>query len=287
MGNNSAAIFRIDHGVVSSNDLGRSLAFFTDVLGARFERLVGVNPRGLSREVPMLAFFTLANHRGFGVALQGEVIAPRKRSVEGPVWGFELGERGMEGAIEWLKKSGISFEGPVNYPPPSPLATSIFVADPFDNLYELSVRRDAKRSEAAGQGDLGLRRISHVRLDVLDLNLAQRWYTEVLGVKSADPVPGEQQMTFEVPVSGQLFILREVAEMAQRSLFYRGQHVDVKVPIGNYDAALRRIDNPERYQGHVAARIPWPEANTPTVYFYDPFYNRFQLSEGRSPPDRW
>ena len=281
----TAAIIRIDHGVVSSNDLGKSLAFFTEVLGARFERLVGATPRGLTREVPMLVFFTVANHRGFGVALQSDIIEPRKSGMEGPVWGFELDENGIGGAMECLKKMEIPFEGPVEYAAPSPLAASIFVADPFDNLYELSTRRYGDSLEVAGQGGLGLRRISHVRLDVLDLKLAERWYSEVLGLKLTHSVPGDRQLTFEVPVSGQFFILHEVKEMATRSLFYRGQHVDVRVPVGCYDAMAARIDNPERYQGHVASRIPWPEANTPTVYFYDPFYNRLQLSESKGPSE--
>jgi catechol 2,3-dioxygenase-like lactoylglutathione lyase family enzyme len=277
----TTSIIRIDHGVVSSNDLGKSLAFFTDVLGARFERLIGATPRGLAREVPILVFFTVANHPGFGVALQSEIISRRKRVLEGPVWGFELDEKGIDGAIEYFKKMGIPFEGPVEYPAPSPLAASIFVADPFDNLYELSTRRNGDSPKNAGQGAVGLRRISHVRLDVLDLKLAERWYSEVLGLKLAPAVPGDCQLTFEVPSSGQLFVLQEVEKMAERSLFYRGQHVDVRVSVGRYDAVAARIDNPERYQGHVATRIPWPEANMPTVYFYDPFYNRLQLSEDK------
>jgi catechol 2,3-dioxygenase-like lactoylglutathione lyase family enzyme len=43
--------------VVPTTDLGTSLAFYTDVLGARFNRLVNVNLRGLNREVPEMAFF--------------------------------------------------------------------------------------------------------------------------------------------------------------------------------------------------------------------------------------
>lgn len=275
-------VIRIDHGVVSSNDVGRSLSFFIDVMGARFERIVGVNGRGLQREVPMLAFFTLANHHGFGVALQSETIGPRTRPLEGPVWGFELDQRGIEGAMDCLKQVAVPFEGPFEYPPPSPIAASIFVSDPFDYVYELCARRSGKGVEQTGQGHLGLRRISHVRLDVTDLERAQRWYTEVLGTERTDAVPGEGQITLVIPGSGQLFILREVPKMPLRSLFYRGQHVDVRVSPGQFDSVANRIENPERYQGHVSTRIPWPEANAPTVYFYDPFYNRLQLSESDS-----
>jgi hypothetical protein len=68
---------------LSSNDLGDPWPF-TDALGARFERLIGAT-REAWREVPMLAF-TLAHHHGFGVALQSETMARRKRVMEGPVW---------------------------------------------------------------------------------------------------------------------------------------------------------------------------------------------------------
>ncbi len=92
-------------------------------------------------------------------------------------------------------------------------------------------------------------------------------------------MPGERQITLAVADSGQLFVLREVPEMTGRSLFTRGVHVDVKVPVGAYAAAFARIDNPERYQGPISDRTPWHEPTQPTVYFYDPFFNRLQLSE--------
>ena len=52
MSKSTPSVVRIDHGVIPTNDLGKSLSFFTDVLGARFNALVNVNLRGLNREVP-------------------------------------------------------------------------------------------------------------------------------------------------------------------------------------------------------------------------------------------
>jgi len=56
MSKSTPSVVRIDHGVIPTNDLGKSLSFFTDVLGARFNALVNVNLRGLNREVPEIAF---------------------------------------------------------------------------------------------------------------------------------------------------------------------------------------------------------------------------------------
>jgi catechol 2,3-dioxygenase-like lactoylglutathione lyase family enzyme len=273
------AVIRIDHVVMPTNDLGQSLLWFQRTLDARAPRIIGVNRRGLDREVPMLVFFTLANHSGFGVALQSDPLPPPVRPLEGPVCGFEIDERGLAGVIDVLRRRGVPFDGPVEYPAPSPIAASIFVQDPYQYVYELSVRRDPMRDPAPGQGDMGLRRISHVRLDVTDLQRAGEWYTAVLGLEPAAPVHGERQLTLAVADSGQLFVLREVPEMTGRSLFTRGVHVDVKVPVGAYAAASARIDNPERYQGPISDRTPWHEPTQPTVYFYDPFFNRLQLSE--------
>ena len=275
------AVVRIDHGVFPSTDLGASLAFFTDVLGAQFNRLVNVNLRGLNREVPEIAFFTLANHHGCGVALQEQPIPASVRPMEGPVWGFELDDRGLGSLVEALQQRGVAFEGPVEYAAPSPIAASVFLRDPEAFNYELSVRRGPILGTESGQGHLGLRRISHVRLEVTDLAAAISWYSEMLGLESSAGVPGERQTTLAVGASGQLFVLREVPEMSERSHYCRGPHVDVKVPIGSFEPFAARLTNVERYWGPSGGAIPWHEPDPKTIYFYDPFGNRLQVSENR------
>jgi catechol 2,3-dioxygenase-like lactoylglutathione lyase family enzyme len=281
MSQRAASVVRLDHGVVPTNDLGQSIVFLTNVLGADFRRLVNVNLRGLNREVPEMAFFVLANHAGFGAALQGQPIGRPVRPFEGPVWGLEVDERGTEGVIKHLEHRQIPFEGPVDYAAPSPIATSVFVKDPNEFVYELSVRRDDKQSQDPGQGDLGLRRISHVRLEVTDLGKAVTWYKETLGLEDTDQVPGERQATLAIGETGQLFILHEVPEMTQRSHYPHGPHVDVKVPIGAYDEVVSRLTNVEHYWSPFGDQIPWHEPDRQTVYFYDPFGNRFQVGENR------
>ena len=277
-------VVRLDHGVVPTNDLGQAIVFLTEVLGADFRRLVNANLRGLNREVPEMAFFKLANHHGFGFALQGQPIPRPVRPMEGPVWGLELNERSLEEAAELLRDRNVHVEGPVAYPAPSPIAGSLWLADPGEFAYELSVRRDHQRCHDPGQGYLGLCRISHVRLEVTDLAAAADWYRNTLGLADTDQVPGDAQWTLTIPESGQLFILREVPEMTQRSHYPRGPHVDVKVGIGDYDAFISRLTNIERYWSPFGDRIPWHEPDMQTVYFYDPFGNRLQVGENRGHP---
>jgi catechol 2,3-dioxygenase-like lactoylglutathione lyase family enzyme len=275
------AVVRLDHMAVPTNDLGTSLAWFQTVLGADFTRLVNCNLRGLNRVVPEMVFMIVANHRGFGLALQDDVIVAPTRPHEGPICGFEIDERGIDGVVAALTERRVTFEAPVEYPAPSPLAASIFLQDPQQVTYELSVRRDRKRSSDPGQGHLGLRRISHVRLEVTDLDAARQWYTEMLELEPADPVPGERQLTLQIGETGQLFILHEVPALTARSHFVRGPHVDVKIPIGAFETYVPRLGNVERYWGQHGDRIPWHEPDPKTIYFYDPDGNRFQVSENR------
>jgi YD repeat-containing protein len=87
------ALERIDHGVVPSNDLGRAFRFWSSFMGARINFHANMNVRGLNREVPMMVFFTVANHAGFGLALQDfHLSTTPARRLEGVVWGFNRRE---------------------------------------------------------------------------------------------------------------------------------------------------------------------------------------------------
>ena len=146
------------------------------------------------------------------------------------------------------------------------------------------MRRDDQRCQDPGQGYLGLCRISHVRLEVTDLAEAADWYRNTLGLVDTDQVPGDAQLTLAIPETPQLFILREVPEMTQRSLYPRGPHVDIKVAIGAYDEFVSRLTNIERYWSPFGDRIPWHEPDTQTVYFYDPFGNPPASGREQRPP---
>src|ERR1051325_3687062 len=171
-----ATIERIDHGVIPSSDLGRAHRFWSTFMGGEIDHLTNFNVRGLNREVPQIIFYTLANHRGWGVALQDFPIAPEPaRPLEGVVYGFEVAADSLADVIRAARERKIKSHGPVEYSAPCPIKESFFVIDPDGNTVELSIRRDP--IEARPQGKIvPLRRISHVRVEVTDLEQGKRWY---------------------------------------------------------------------------------------------------------------
>jgi catechol 2,3-dioxygenase-like lactoylglutathione lyase family enzyme len=274
----AVSLERIDHGVLPSNDLGRAFRFWSSFMGARFAFHANLNPRGLNREVPMIIFFTVANHPGFGLALQDFRLSPvPERGLEGVVWGFEVAADDLSAAAEVAQKQKLRWERVADYPASSPIKESLFVLDPDGNTVELCIRRQPTDATPQ-QGAIPLRRISHVRIEATDLDQARSWYGKTFGMVDAEQVPGEAQMTLTVPKSGQLFIVREVAQVADRSTqCFKGPHIDLRSSEECYPEILKRFDRKETYWGPDPNLIPWHEPDSNTVYGYDPFGNRIQI----------
>ena len=108
--NSAVSLERIDHGVLPSNDLGRAFRFWSTFMGARINFHANLNARGLNREVPMIVFFTVANHPGFGLALQDfRLSSIPARPLEGVVWGFEVAADDLSFAIEEAKRQKLTW----------------------------------------------------------------------------------------------------------------------------------------------------------------------------------
>lgn len=269
---------RIDHGVLPSNDLGRAFRFWSTFMGARLGFHANLNARGLNREVPMIVFFTVANHPGFGLALQDfRLSSLPARRLEGIVWGFEVAADDLSAAAGEIEKQKLAGERLADYPASSPIKESLFLLDPDGNTVELCIRR--RPSESAPQeGAVPLRRISHVRIEVTDLDQARSWYGETFGLVEADQVPGEEQLTLTVPKSDQLVILRKVDQVSERSTrCFKGPHIDLRASEECYPEILSRFNRKEKYWGPDPHLIPWHEPDPNTAYGYDPFGNRIQI----------
>jgi hypothetical protein len=107
--NSEVALERIDHGVLPSNDLGRAFRFWSAFMGARIGFHANLNRRGLNREVPMIVFFTIANHSGFGLALQDFYLSPTPaRRLEGVVWGFEVAADDLSAAADEARETEVA-----------------------------------------------------------------------------------------------------------------------------------------------------------------------------------
>ena len=276
--NSGGALERIDHGVLPSNDLGRAFRFWSTFMGARIGFHANLNRRGLNREVPMIVFFTVANHSGFGLALQDFYLSPTPaRRLEGVVWGFEVAADDLSAAADEAEKQKLRWERFAEYSASSPIKESLFVLDPDGNTVELCIRKD--RSLLTPQeARIPLRRISHVRIEVTDLELARTWYGETFGMVEAEQVLGSQQLTLTVPKSQQLVILRKMDQVAERSTqCFKGPHIDLRASEECYPEILKRFNRKETYWGPDPNLIPWHEPDTNTAYGYDPFGNRIQI----------
>jgi len=276
--NGKPTIDRIDHGVLPSNDLGRAHRFYSTFMGGELDHLTNLNLRGLNREVPQILFYTLANHKGWGLALQDFPIASTPmRPLEGVVYGFEVAVEDLSGVGRLAEARKLKSHGPVEYAAPSPIKQSLFVLDPDGNTLELSVRRDHIGEKPQGE-IVPLRRISHVRVEVTDLEQGKAWYRDTFGLSEGQEVPGEQQITLSVPNSGQLVILHKVDQVAERSTrAVKGPHVDFRIAPNLYPAILEKFNRREYYWGPDPTKIPWHEQGGHTVYGYDPFGNRIQI----------
>jgi len=277
-GDGVAIVERIDHGVIPSNDLGRGFRFWSNLMGGVIAHMTNFNARGLNREVPQMLFLTVANHRGWGLALQDFSLSTTPhRMLDGVAWGFEVDAPDLSQVIEAAAKHELRIEGPVTYPASSPIQESIFFLDPDGNTVELCIRRDPSSQNPQGT-IFPLRRISHVRVEVTDLQKGRDWYCRVFGLVEDNQGPGDDQVTLTVPRSGQLIILRKVDRVADRSTqCVRGPHIDFRIPLENYPTVFERFEFKERYWGADPTKIPWHEPNKNTVYGYDPFGNRIQI----------
>jgi catechol 2,3-dioxygenase-like lactoylglutathione lyase family enzyme len=273
-----ATIERIDHGVVPSNDLGRAHRFWAGFMGGEIDHLTNLNLRGLNREVPQIIFYTLANHKGWGVALQDFPISPTPtRPLEGVVFGFEVAASDLTAVRHAAEERKLKCLAPVAYAAPCAIKESLFVLDPDGNTVELSIRRDAAREAPQGK-IVPLSRISHVRVEVTNLEQGKAWYRDTFGLTEETQVPGEDQVTLTVPNSGQLVILHKVDQVAERSTrSIKGPHIDFRIAPELYPSILERFNRKEFYWGPDPTKIPWHEQGGHTVYGYDPFGNRIQI----------
>jgi catechol 2,3-dioxygenase-like lactoylglutathione lyase family enzyme len=281
---NNPTIERIDHGVAPSNDLGRAHRFWAGFMGGEIDHLTNLNIRGLNREVPQIIFYTLANHKGWGIALQDFPISSTpSRQLDGVVYGFEVAAENLAAVTRAAEERKLKWHGPVEYPSPCPIKESLFLLDPDGNTVELSIRRDPSREPPQGKV-VPLRRISHVRVEVTDLEQGRVWYRDTFGLTEEKQVPGDEQFTLTVPNSGQLVVLHKVDQVAERSTrAIKGPHIDFRIAPELYPPILEKFNRREFYWGPDPTKIPWHEQGGHTVYGYDPFGNRIQIGHRFEP----
>ena len=137
--------------------------------------------------------------------------------------------------------------------------------------------------------------ISHLAMEVTDLNRAEQFYGQALGMETLCRDQGElgHGRLVMKNATGQILLLEKVDKLSQRSRFcgpdgnkvpdpgeglrYKGAHLAMSVgSIAEYDEVYARLENSGVYlEGDLRAAHRKPGEKS--VYFYDPFGNRLQL----------
>jgi catechol 2,3-dioxygenase-like lactoylglutathione lyase family enzyme len=137
--------------------------------------------------------------------------------------------------------------------------------------------------------------ISHLAMEVTDLDRAEQFYGKTLGMETLCRDSGElgQGRLVMKNGTGQILFLEKVGKLSQRSRFcgpdvkkvpdpgeglrYKGAHLAMSVgSIDEYDEVYARLENSGVYlEGDLRAAHRKPGEKS--VYFYDPFGNRLQL----------
>lgn len=136
--------------------------------------------------------------------------------------------------------------------------------------------------------------ISHLAMEVTDLDLAEKFYGTALGMETVcrDNDNGVGRLVMK-NTTEQFLILEQVEQLSQRSRFsgpdsknvpdpkgelrYKGAHLAMSVgSIEEYDQVYSRLEPNGAYlEGDLRAAHRKPGEKS--VYFYDPFGNRLQL----------
>ncbi len=142
-------------------------------MGGQIGHHTNLNVRGLNREVPMIIFMTVANHRGFGLALQDFRISPNPaRRLDGVVWGFEVADNNLDAANAEAEKQKLRFERFADYPRRVRSKNRSSSSIPTATRWSCAFAKQPS-DQAPQSGPVPLRRISHVRVEVTDLEQAR------------------------------------------------------------------------------------------------------------------
>jgi hypothetical protein len=128
---------------------------------------------------------------------------------------------------------------------------------------ELCIRKQPS-AQAPQAGPVPLRRISHVRIEVTDLEEARDWYNNTFGLIVGEQVPGENQLTMTVAKSNQFVILRDVDKVADRSTqCFKGPHIDLR---SDESHPAAHAPNRKDLLGPIPiSSVAWPEPTPPTA----------------------
>ena len=289
-----ASIATIDHAGFVVEDITRSKKFYERVFGSKELWTSNLHTRTY-QGWPIIAFVELGAHR-FEVCLAQHALPEPDRAHPFPGLGFSVDEATMERLEDRLDEFEVEHGTRFVYAPGLPLTEGIRIWDPDGNALDLAVWTGSTRSGGVGQADvIPLTDMCHAALEVTDLNEAERFYTQVLGMRllmSDEGELGKGRIAVENETH-QVIFLELVESLSPRS-YYSGPDPSTApvfenmTPFAGAHIAIT-VNSPEEYDDIAAGLRSWRvltdgdvlagtrAPDVKTEYFYDPTGNRIQL----------
>ena len=284
-----------DHSGFIVEDIPRAHAYYEALFGARPLFMANLKTRTYTGDWPIISFVEMGKHR-FELCLARHPLPPVEQSRPVPRIGFAIPSDLLSQLPERLAALQIAVTPVPALPDGLGISGCLRLRDPDGNIVELAAwDGNTPNGKHAGSGAVQVTDVCHVALEVSDLPLAEKFYTEALGLTFLQRDRGElgAGRTILRNGLGQLLFLEAVEELSERSLFcgpdpstapkvgnkhpHAGAHIAVSVAddaaydeiVANLRAWKVTTDGDVR-----AAERP---AGERSEYFYDPAGNRLQL----------
>ena len=212
------AVFWIDHYVVPTNDLPKSLDFIKNILGGVFYHQLPLTTKARQRRVPIGVFSKVGHYHSVGSFLQDKMLPPTQGLGKGtPRHGYFVRAGDIDKHLRRLDQHNVPHTDPIKTSVEGEEGTAIYFEDPDGNQYEFWAPRQMPAGAMEADNPTRIGRISHVVLESRDLSRTAEFYGRFLGVdpiKSAD-VP-KDKLALRL-VGGGRIIYQQVDELDERT----------------------------------------------------------------------
>jgi catechol 2,3-dioxygenase-like lactoylglutathione lyase family enzyme len=285
-----ARIQTFDHCGFVVEDIPRAHKWYGQLFGAKPLWMANLNLNAY-KGWPIISFVDMGAHR-FELCLAMKPLAPLPDGYTLLRIGFVLPQPHLEPLRARLGELEIPYRELTNSISGVPIERTIQLRDPDGNILDLSTRTDVSDGAAAAQsGIIPLTDISHIALEVTDLDVAERFYQTVIGLDLVTRDTGElgHGRLILRNDAGQLLFLEKVDQISPRARFtapdrstapdpdgYVGAHLAMTVASADYDEMYAALQGwGVKSDGDI--RKGERAAGEKSDYFYDPAGNRIQL----------
>jgi catechol 2,3-dioxygenase-like lactoylglutathione lyase family enzyme len=288
------AIRTFDHSGFIVEDIPRAHEYYEALFGARPLFMANLKTRTYTGW-PIISFVEMGKHR-FELCLARHPLPPAEQSRPVPRIGFAVPSDVLSKLPERLAEMQIAVTPAPALPEGLGISQCLRLRDPDGNVVELAAwDGHTPGDEHAGSGAVQVTDVSHVALEVSDLPLAERFYTEALGLTLLHRDKGELGNGRIILKNGlgQLLFLEAVDQLSERSLFcgpdastapkvgnarpHAGAHIAVSVADDDAYEAIEAKLRAWKVTTDGDVRKAERPAGERSEYFYDPAGNRFQL----------